>query len=374
MRNYRPSILCLLLLLAAPVYAQQAQRQETPSAPGEVAAVSALPASDAVFVFNIERLLTDALPRVLPADGAKYIDSYLTVAKFLFGMDLREVASVVVGMKLPKTISARTMPSFVVILRGSFNAEKEVADLRRLLQGESPQAIREERYKGRTVFIFNLGAPDPPSEKSLLDVVEVSITVMDSGMFAVGQLADVKRTIDAGEGYGRISPALAKLATLNPKALVTVATVAPEEKEEPSVVSVAAQIEDDLFEILASVADSSASLELNDAALELSLLAHTRQDDKALPLRDLLLSLVHQLSAVVKDTHIKEALDSLQAESHANEVRLKLRLPRKVVAEYVSAWKPWPMGMEELPLIKPQIEPSTPGRRGPRKRRRARRR
>jgi hypothetical protein len=371
MRNYRLSILCLFLLsasaLAAHVRAQSAPPQNTPAASPGVKALGALPASDAVIVVNIRRLLTEALPRLLPAKNGREMDSVLTFIELLFGENVRQIDTVAIGLKEPKTISAREVPPFAVVVQGSFNSEKVVDDVRRFFQQGTGRPVRGEQYRGRTIFVFDVDeVTSRPSEPAMRVTVELSVLLLEPNLLALGRLADVKRTVDAREGYGQISPALIKLATLKPNAVISAAAVGAGKKEH-DIISAGAQEPDPVFEVLSAVTEFFISLEVLDAGLELYAFARTGKPDQAQPLEELLVSLLRLFAETVRDTQVKAALKNTQARRQGDEVHLRALLPQAAIASYVRQWPTF------APITPVRVERIPPPRRARKQRRRGKR-
>ncbi|HYG81042.1 MAG TPA: hypothetical protein VD861_11675 [Pyrinomonadaceae bacterium] len=376
MRNYRLSILCLFLLsasaLATPVRAQSAPTPRTPAEASEHAAVSALPTSDGVVVFNLRRLLTEALPRVLPAGSDQHLDAYLGGLKLILGADLRLVNSIALGIKMPESAVSRREPAFSLTVHGSFNAGQVISDLQYLFRQSYPQAIREEQHRGRRIVIFDVqDFINPPGSTTLMSTIDLSLTELDANIIAVGRLADVKRTVDANDGYGQISPALVRLATLRPKAIVSFAALEPEVKE-PAIITAGMQTEGDWLDTLDVIKEASAFLELNEAGLELSMFARARRAAQTPAMRKALVQFVGLFGLQVKDPRIKGALDGLRVEEQGDEVRLSILLPQKAIASYISDWQSR-LTTDESPLREPQLERPDLRRRPARKQRRRKR-
>jgi hypothetical protein len=371
MIKYSLNILCLLVLSAAAlaphVYAQSAPQPNPPEAPPEAAAISALPASDMVIVVNVRRLLTEALPRLLPAKNGKETEGVLTLIQLLFGTSVNQIDTVAVGFKEPQAISARVIPPFAVVVRGSFSSEKVVDDVRRLFLQDTGRPVREEQYRGRRIFIFDVDEiRSQPKAPEMMVPLEFSVSLLDSGLLAVGRLADVKRTIDAREGYERIHPTLVKLATLKPGAVITIAAFGSAGKN-PDTIPVSAQEPDRMFEVLSAVTECALSLEALDAGLELYVFARTGSPSQAQPLEELFVSLLGQFAGMVKDPQIKDALNKAQVDRQGDEVYVRALLPQAAIASYV---RQWPTFAPDNDLVTPlRVERISPQRRGRRGRR-----
>lgn len=368
MRKHRLNLLCLFALSASALLTSvRAQTIPTPKPPEvspEITALSALPASDAVLVINVRRLLTEALPRLLPPKNGKELESALTVIELLFGANVRQIDSVAIGLKEPQTISARVVPPFAVVVRGSFDSGKVVEDVRRLFLQGTERPVREEQHRGHQIFVFDVDdVTSPPNAPAMRIPIELSVTLLEPNLLVVGRLADVKRTIDAREGYGQIHPTLVKLATLKPGAVITVAAFGSAEKK-PDIISASVQETDRVFEVLSAVTECAFSLEVLDAGLEFYVFARTASPDQAQPLQELLVSLLRQFAGTVKDPQIKAELNNSQATRQGDEVHLRALIPQKVIASYVGQWPTFaPPAALDIQLQEPRVEEYKPPRR-----------
>jgi hypothetical protein len=375
MRKYRLIILCLLAFsasaLATYARAQSAPTPTPPAASPELTALGALPDSDAVIVLNLRRLLTEALPRLLSGGKNQEMEAALTVMQLFLGSEVGQIDSIVMGLKEPETISAREVPPLAVVVHGSFDSEKVIDDVRGLFQEGPKRPAREEQYRGRKIFVFDVeDVTGPPSAPALKVTIEFSATLLDPNLLALGRLADMKRTIDAREGYGQIRPALVKLATLRPNAVMSVAAIGRAARE-PDIISASAQEPDPVFEVLNAVTECALSVEALNEGLEFYAYARTGSPDQAQPLEELLISLLRLLAGSVKDPQIKAALNNPQVKREGDQVHIRALLPQKVIASYVSQWPtfaPLP-----TPVVDPRKQRGPQPRRG-RPRRRARKR
>ncbi len=205
-------IVVLLLALSASVAAQ-------PRRPaGTAAPITAyLPASDAVAIIDVKRMLNETMPSILGSDAAKLAQANAEVDKFKTktGVDLRTVDRMTMGVSYsypaPTTIKLDT----VAIARGSFNPTAVTAAVKKAAtSGQS----RDEKYRGAIITIINVN--DKLKMLGLWDMQlnELAVCVIDQNTIALGDLERVRAAIDAGKA-GRAPADLVALATRDTSAV-----------------------------------------------------------------------------------------------------------------------------------------------------------
>jgi len=201
--------------------AQTARRAAGASTAGAQATTNAvfasLPASDAVMTIDVRRLLSEGLPRAYnnnPAELAR-VNSEIDKFKTTTGLDARSFERVAVGVNYVQTPAGKTLVETVAIARGKFNAATLVAAAR-----PASNRVSEEKYAGRTIYIFNVDAQVKLLGLFSMRLSDVAAVALDANTLAVGKLERVRAAIDAHAGRGRISPDITALATRDPNALV----------------------------------------------------------------------------------------------------------------------------------------------------------
>ena len=190
------------------------------------AALSSFPDSQAVLFVNLQRLVRDAAPRILPpAEFQKALEGAKSV-----GIDLNGMEYAIIGARFAAGQESQ-LPEVVMVVRGSFNADTLLM-LARL--GLDTQGIksRQDTYGSRTLNVVTQEQvnKDSGAAKSALPLPykEFAATALDSNTLVVGVPAYVRATIDAAEGKGGMATSLVDLATRNPNALVSLTAQIPE--------------------------------------------------------------------------------------------------------------------------------------------------
>jgi len=190
----------------------------TPSrltAPADV--LSYLPASDAIVVIDVRRLLNEALPRIFSGDPAKLVLTRMEMDKFKIrtGIDPRAFDRVALGLRYTYPSATVTKIETVAIAHGTFDARALVA----AGQNASNGRYREVKHHGATIAVFNIGDQIKFLGLWNMKVNELAACALDRNTLAIGALANVRAAIEAGKS-GRASSDLVALATRDGSALI----------------------------------------------------------------------------------------------------------------------------------------------------------
>jgi hypothetical protein len=208
------SIAALVIVFASSALVGQRQRSAAP-ATSDVG--NYLPASDAVAVVNVKRMLTETMPSILGSDPAKLAQANAEVDKFKTktGVDLRSFDRVVVGMRYTYPSPKSTKLEMVAIAHGTFNAKGLSAAARLAANGK----FRDEKYHGMNITIINVNDQMKVLGLFNMKVNELAICALDNNSLALGTPANVRAAIDAGK-RGRAANDLIMLATREPNAVM----------------------------------------------------------------------------------------------------------------------------------------------------------
>lgn len=213
-RRLVPTLLALAAL-AAPALAVEAQtRRGRASTPPRRAAATQtpsalalpLPASDAVALVELRRLLNEAVPRALEGDAARaaQVNADIEQFKTRTGIDPRAFESLAVGTRVTQLPSgALKLDHVVAVGRGAFDQGAIVAAGR-----AAGASYSSAQHAGKTVHVFNVNEQLRLFGLVRLRVGELAVSALDAETLAVGEPAAVRATIDAQAGRGRVDPAL----------------------------------------------------------------------------------------------------------------------------------------------------------------------
>lgn len=179
----------------------------TPAPTQADSATLPLPASDAVLMVDLKRLLNEAMPRALAGDAARLaqVNADIEGFKTRTGIDARAFDKLAVGARIVRLASGATkIDNTVAIARGTFDAGALVASARAAAKG----GLTEQSYGGKTVYVSAINDRIKVFGLAKMHVSELAIAVLDPSTLAVGDPDGVRGSIDAMNGRGRIDPTI----------------------------------------------------------------------------------------------------------------------------------------------------------------------
>ena len=298
----------------------------------------ALPECDAILYVNMRRIISEALPRILPADKYAEMKTGLEDIKRKSGIDVDGFESGVLALRFNKPITAP--PEFVLLVRGSFNADALLSLARIGLQGK----VREEKYGSKSISIFKLSDLMGAGEAKFLPsgINDMAATALNGGTLAVGNIPYVKATIDAESGEKRVSPELMALAMRDPGALMSLAIVIPEGMVS-GLLPKEMQGNDEIFKIISGIENFYLSVGMNATEFPISASVRTASAEHARTLNGLLEMGLHAAASQIPDKKAQSIVDALKITAEGSEVQVQMPIPQETVAMLIrEANKPKP--------------------------------
>jgi hypothetical protein len=147
-------------------------------------------------LIDLQRLLRDAMPRVL--DQAKLAQANAEIEKFKTrtGIDPRSFDQVAVGMRFNSLANGMTKVKSVALAHGSFNAGAMVAAGRLATNGK----YTEEKYNGATIYVFDLNEQVKMFGMLNMKISRLGVSALNDHTLALGDPAVVRAAIDASRG------------------------------------------------------------------------------------------------------------------------------------------------------------------------------
>jgi hypothetical protein len=295
------------------------------SAPVKPGILSSLPASDAIMLIDLQRLLRDAMPRVL--DQAKLAQANAEIEKFKTrtGIDPRSFDRVAVGMRFNSLPGGMTKVTTVALAHGSFNAGAMVAAGRLATNGK----YTEEKYNGATIYDFDLNEQVKMFGLLNMKVSHLGVSALDDHTLAIGDPAIVRAAIDAYKGgSGRVASELVQLATRSPNALLGFGANLPQFLTQGLSVP-----NDEIARNLAAVRQVYGSVGATDGGgFDSLLVARTDNADQAKGLSDTIYAL-KQFAPLIsgrlsgaRGKLAQNALENLKVTAQGNELQIRLAL------------------------------------------------
>jgi hypothetical protein len=204
----------IITLVSSVTFGGQKQKPAA-AAPSNIA--SYLPASDAIAIVDVKRMLNETMPSILGSDQAKLAQANAEIDEFRTktGVDLRQFNRVAVGVRYAYPNATTTKLETVAIAHGTFDAKAVSASARAAASGKS----REEKYRGLTITIINVNDQIKLLGLWNITINELAICPLDPTSLALGSLENVKAAIDAGKA-GRAPAELMSLASKDPAAVI----------------------------------------------------------------------------------------------------------------------------------------------------------
>lgn len=289
------------------------------------AGVASLPASDAVMVVDVHRLLNEALPRVYAKDAAKLaqVNADIDDFKKRTGLDARAFDSVAVGVQFAQSATDKTKLQTVAIARGRFNAGALVAAARIATNGK----YQEQKYNGKTISIFNVNQRVKLLGLFNLNVTDLAVATLDAGTLAIGQPDRVRAAIDAGTGRGRINADVASLATRDPNAIIALGGSLPQ-----SLTQHLDFLNPEISRSIAAIRQFYGTVGMTNDGFQMLTVLRTNDPDAAHTLSETVEGLkqlapifISQLSGD-KQRAARSTLDSTKVSVQGNEVQVRFEL------------------------------------------------
>jgi hypothetical protein len=308
------------LTLATMVMAQTRPRPSAPAAAPSL--LSSLPESDAVAQVKVNRLLSDVVPRVLANNPAKLAELNASIENFKTrtGLDPRSFDQIAVGVRYTYPREGVTKLVTAALARGTFSAGAMVAAGRLAANGK----YREEKYAGKSVYIFSIDESIKLFGLIDLKLGEVAASPVDTNVLAVGDPVSVRSAIDAFAGRKRNNAELIALATHDPNAIIGFGGNVPQQVIKNLDLGNASFAGD-----LSGVRQAYGSVDANEKDVELFIGAKTVDADAARNLGDTLEGL-KQFGALfvgrltgAKGVLAKSALTNLKIVTNTNELEIR---------------------------------------------------
>jgi len=308
-----------------------AQRSRTTSTASAPTLLSSLPPSDAVALVNVNRVLDEALPKLLAENPAKLADITTELAKFKTqtGLDPRSFDQLALSLNYNYPREGITKISTAALARGTFNAGAIVAAGRLAANGK----YVEQKYQGKTIYLFSLDRQIRLFGLWDMKVRDLAVAALDGNTLALGDLDAVRGVIEANRTRKHANPELIALASRDPNAILGFGgNVSPKLLENLSLSN------DSVARELTAVRQVYGTLGMTSTDLELMLAARTVDTYSAKNLGDTVEGLkqfgalfINRLSPV-KGTLARTALDNLKITTVGNELQIRTAVAQSQVS------------------------------------------
>lgn len=322
--NFALVFVVLVGLLQLNVGAQQARNRNTSPAAGLMAS---LPLSDAVAQVKVKQLFNEALPRILANNPARLAQVTASVEDFKTrtGLDPRMFDQVALGAKFTFPGEGVTKVQTVALAKGSFSAAAMIAAGRVATNGK----YREEKYQGKTIYIFTLDQNITLLGVFDFKINELAAAPLDTNTLALGDPEGVRAVIDVNRTGKRNNAELIALATRDPNAVIGFGANMSQQlinNIDIGNAPVAADLAK-LRQVYGAVGTTEKDLELFLAARAVDAASAKSLGDTLEGLKQFGALLVGRLSGA-KGTLAKSALTNLRIVTDANELQIRTAVPQ----------------------------------------------
>ena len=262
------------------------------------------------------------MPRVFANNNAKIAELNANIENFKTrtGLDPRSFEEIALGIRYTYPTEGVTKLITAALARGTFNAGAMVAAGRLAANGK----YREEKYQGKTVYIFSLDESIRLFGVIDLRIRELAASPIDPNTLALGDPASIRGVIDASSGRNRVNAELISLASRDANAIIGFGGNIP-----PQVLKNLDISNSSLAGDLSGLRQAYGSINTNETDVQVFLGAKTVDNDAARNLGDTLEGL-KQFGALfvgrltgAKGVLAKSALTNLKIVTQANELQIR---------------------------------------------------
>lgn len=316
-----------IIILALCALQTPAQTRNRNSASGATGLLASLPESDAVAQVKMRQLLNDAMPRILASNPAKLTEVNASIESFKTrtGLDPRTFEQIAVGVRFIYPAEGVTKAQTIALANGAFSPAAMVAAGRVASNG----AYREEKYQGKTIYIFKLDQSIRLLGMFDVRIDELAAAPLDNSVLALGDLNGVHAAIDAARSRKRANAELIALATRDPNALIGFGSNVSEQLIRNLDIGNAPIATDlsRLRQVYGSVGSTEKDLELFLAARAVNADAAKNLGDTIEGLKQFGALFVGRLSGA-KGVLAKSALANMKIVTAANELQIRTAVPQ----------------------------------------------
>jgi hypothetical protein len=329
--------LAFAFVLPLASFAQRNQKATSAQTSPASGLLSSLPPSDAVALVDVNRLLDEALPKLLAENPARLTEVTNELANFKTqtGLDPRSFDQMALSFRYMYPAEGITKISTVALARGTFNAGAIVAAGRLAANGK----YVEQKYQGKTIYIFSLDRQLKLLGLWDIKVGDLAVTSVGGNVIALGELDAVRGVIDANTSRKHANPELIALASRDPNAIVGFGGNLTEKLRQNLSIT-----NNNVARELTAVRQVYGTLGMTTTDLELMMAARTVDLDSARNLSDTVEGLkqvgaffINRLSPV-KGTLARSALNNLKVTTQGNELQIRTAVAQSQVTPLIRGY------------------------------------
>jgi hypothetical protein len=305
-------------------------------------ALASLPEADVLIYVSPQKILSEAVPRLMPATEITKMRSAFGDMKKAVGVDPSTIEYLVIALRFHKPAGDLSFvaPDIMAVAGGDFSSDSLVS----LAQLSLQDKVRVEKHGSKTIALMKVDPIAAQAEKTpmLKSLVEIGAVALSANSIAIGNLPYLKSAIEASEGTGRISAATLDSLMRDPNVL-TAASGAP-------IASFAKAF--GLFGTETTPRDSRcdtpfgnfySAITMSGTNFNLRGAMNADNPDTAKIISGLLAGLMQQGIDAVPDKQAQSILQTIKMTPRDNEIVWEANIPEQVVA---NLFKPSPTKVE----------------------------
>ena len=337
----------------------------SPATQAAVSSLSSLPEADLLIYVNPQRILNEAVPKLMPAKDVEEMRKGFDEVKKNVGIDPTKVDYLVIAVRFKKPTDDLNFqpPEFMVVASGDFSAESLMVLARMASSGK----LREEKYGTRTLGLMTIDPLVKEAEKNplLKSLTEMGIVTLNANTIAAGTPSYLRAAADASDGKARISAAALNSLVRDANALISVAGT-PWHSFAKSFGMLGTESNSRAARCESNMGDLYAAITMDATNFMLRGATNADNPDTAKILSNLYSGMLRYATSSIPDPSAQAALKGLTITAEGDEVILRADFPQQMVMDLIHQHMT-PKKMDEAAAQKITAKPTV-------KRRRTRRR
>jgi hypothetical protein len=280
---------------------------------------------------KLKQLINETMPRLLANNPTRLAEVNAELEKFKTktSIDPRSFDELALSFRYTYPAEDITKVQTVALARGTFNPGAMVAAGRIAADGK----YREEKYLGKTIYIFTLDENIKLLGLFDFSIKEVAVSAIDSNTLAISDPVNIRSVLDVKRNRKRVNAELIALASRDPKAVIGFGSnMTPQLMRSLKIpnASVANDVSS-IRQVYGSVATPEANVDIFLAARALNAEAARNLSDTLEGLKQLGSLFIGRLSGA-KGVLAKSALTNLKIATQANELQIRTSVPQADIA------------------------------------------
>lgn len=271
------------------------------------------------------------MPRLLANNPTRLAEVNAELEKFKTktSIDPRSFDELALSFRYTYPAEDVTKVQTVALARGTFNPGAMVAAGRIAADGK----YREEKYLGKTIYIFTLDENIKLLGLFDFSIKEVAVSALDSNTLAISDPINIRSVLDVKRNRKRVNTELIALASRDPNAVIGFGSnMTPQLMRSLKIpnASVANDVSS-IRQVYGSVATPETNVDIFLAARALNAEAARNLSDTLEGLRQLGTIFIGRLSGA-RGVLAKSALSNLKIATQANELQIRTSVPQADIA------------------------------------------